>query len=71
MNQLAPDVSLVGEIALKIPQRVQVYTQHIAPGNHDFDFGMLKKLYAVLHLLKKVPRISTPMYTDPRYQICR
>ena len=43
MNQLAPDVSLVGAIALRFPQRV--YTQHTALGNHDFDFGMLKKLY--------------------------
>ena len=44
MNQLAPDVSLVGEIALGNFQRAN--TQHIASGNHDFDFGMLKKLCA-------------------------
>lgn len=69
MNQLAPDVSLVGEIALGFLQRV--YTQHIASGNHDFDFGMPKKLYAVLHLLKNRLRISTPVYTDQRYQICK
>jgi len=69
MNQLAPDVSLVGEIALGFLQRI--YTQYIAPGNHDFDFGMPKKLYAMLHLLRKRLRISTPVHTDPRYQICR
>lgn len=69
MNQLAPDVSLVGEITLGFLQRV--YTQHVVSGNHDFDFGMLKKLFVVLHLLKKVLRISAPVYTDPRYQICK
>ena len=47
MNQLAPDVSLVGEITLGFLQRV--YTQHVVSGNHDFDFGMLKKLFVVLH----------------------
>jgi hypothetical protein len=65
MNQLAPDVSLVGEIALVNFQRAN--TQHIASGNHDFDFGMLKRLYVVVQLLKRALRISTSMYTNRRY----
>ena len=65
MNQLAPDVSLVGEIASVNVQRAD--TQHIASGNHDFDFGMLKRLCVVVQLLKRALRISTSMYTNRRY----
>jgi 2',3'-cyclic-nucleotide 2'-phosphodiesterase (5'-nucleotidase family) len=51
MNELAPDVSLVGEIVLGNFQRVN--TQYVALGNHDFDFGMHMRPYFVLQLLKK------------------
>jgi hypothetical protein len=40
MNVLAPDVSLVGEIAHEISS-LSILT-HIIAGNHDFDFGTLE-----------------------------
>jgi hypothetical protein len=68
MNALAPDVSLVGEIA---NETYGLFTLiHIAAGNHDFDFGTLEQSHAMLHPLKKALRISTSLYTNTRHQIC-
>ena len=41
MNMLAPDVSLVGEIAYEISSLSSL--THVIAGNHDFDFGTLEQ----------------------------
>jgi hypothetical protein len=62
MNELAPDVSLVGEMVLGNFHCVT--TQYVAAGNHDFDFGMHRRPYFVLQFLKEALRISTSMYSN-------